>query len=347
MEMKYLLVGDMHTKLDSIEESRRLIVWITKEAKKLDATPIFLGDQYDGQAIIRSEVLEFWVWAYAYMNNALSGDEDKVSTISLTGNHDLNSDSSASAMSAHEKQTTVAASHLNVDKNYLPIGEMAAIGFVRDNQQFIDLANLAAANGCKTILCHAEFNGAQYDNGFWAPNGIDITKLPKGVQFISGHIHKAQAYDNINYIGTPRHLTRSDIGETKGITLFSEEKDGLLLGFIPTPKEVSEPFTYMEVTQESQLKDIPASSRTYVDIKGTPEMIKKLLRGIPETAKVRTFPDQNREAITVKESDGIASAFGQFAEKHFEDNNTPAALRLKAIKLIYDKCPILMGAVDG
>ena len=340
--MKYLLIGDMHTKLDNIEESRRLIEFIVKNCKETEATPIFLGDQYDGMAAIRAEVLEFWVWAYSYINNALTGDDSKVSSISLTGNHDLNSDCSASAMSAHEKQTVVASGF-----GYLPLeGGIAAFGYIRDNSAFIAQAQDAYSKGFRTILCHAEFDGAQYDNGFYSPHGIDLNLCPP-VVFISGHIHKRQWVKanncEVRYIGTPRMLTRSDIGEAKGLVLWDTTKDEFKS--IPTPSEVAVPFQQITIASEEELNlyAVAASSRTYVDIKGSSEFIKKALKKMPDSVKVRTFPDQDRAPVEIKESDGIPAAFRAYAGKYFSTKTLTEDAQKNVLNLVYEKCPTLRG----
>jgi len=338
--MKYLLVGDVHADLDNLDESRRLIRWIVPLVKKYGALPIFMGDQYSKMAIIRAEVLEFWVWAYNHINAELSGNEYDINSISLVGNHDLNSDGSASSMRAHAKQTMLAPASADtaISKN------IAAIGYTRDNDTFIKMAQAAYRDGVRTILCHAEFNGAKYDNGFYAPQGIDLESCPP-VLFISGHIHTKQEikseFTKVLYVGTPRQLTRSDIGEVKGVHLW--ETDTNEMEFIPTPADVAEPFQQITITSEVQLATIPNSPRVYVDVHGSADFIKKTLKKMPESAKVRTFPDQERSPIEIKESDGIPAAFVAFSNKYFIKKALDDNTKKNALSIIYEKCPALRG----
>lgn len=346
--MRYCLVGDLHVKLDNLKESRRVIEWVAQEAKRHDATPIFMGDQFDSMSVIRAEVLEFWVWAYGYLNNTISGDATKPCTISLVGNHDINSDGTASAMSAFESVTTV------VDARGLAMldGNVGAIGFIRDNDKFAAMASAAVQMGCKYLLCHAEFNGAMYENGFYSPHGIDLEKIPNNIQYISGHIHKRQTFGTtvtgqprIIYIGTPRQLTRSDIGEVKGICLFTPATgDGT---FIQTPINVSDPYVEVNIV-EGQDYDLNLPSRVYVNIHGSKEFIKKVCKELPDETKTRTFPTGDVKVSEVKESEGVPVAFGKYCRTFFNGDNATyiTADEAKAVlELVYKTCPSLKAGV--
>ncbi len=225
--MKYVLVGDMHVKRDNLDESKRLIEWIGSIGGK----PIFMGDQHDSMGVVRAEVIEFWDWAYRHLPKS----------ISLTGNHDLSSDGSASAMTAHKDITEVVT-----NEPAWVSADIAAIGYIRDNDTFVATTWDVYKKGAKYILCHAEFNGAQFENGFYSPHGIDVSKCPPAI-FISGHIHKRQRIQagqhDIRYIGTPRQLTRSDIGERKGVIVWDTETEQFT--DMPTPHQVSKPFQHI------------------------------------------------------------------------------------------------------
>lgn len=65
-------------------------------------------------------------------------------------------------------------------------------------------------------ILHSDIAGFKYDNGRQIVNGVNISTI-EGKKIYSGHIHKRQSTDVATYIGSPYHLKRSDIGNTKGI----------------------------------------------------------------------------------------------------------------------------------
>jgi DNA repair exonuclease SbcCD nuclease subunit len=321
--VKLLLVGDPHAKKENLEESVRLRDWIIETALAEKAKVVFMGDQYDNMAIKRVEVEEFWYEFYDLLNARLGEN----SSVSLTGNHDLNSDGTASAMTVHKKQTQVISGMGWIS------ADIGAISFVRNNEEFIQEAHLLYGKGAKTIFCHAEFNGAEYENGFYAPGGIDLEQCPP-VIFISGHIHKAQKLKaasgaEVIYIGTPRHLTRSDAGQIKGIWLYGES--GHLEKFIPTPAGVSEPFVEIVVSENEPVSMtlIPKSPtcRIYIDVKGTKEFVDGVLKKLPEGAKVRTFITSDVVKSDIKESEGVYVALEKFLNKYYDSEKVPVEMQ--------------------
>lgn len=329
----YLLIGDPHVKRTEIEEMTKFITWVKSLCLKYKAIPVFMGDQYNEMGLVRVEVSEFWNWAF----------RELAQSFALEGNHDVNADGTSSAMAVHQDVTKWINKGGGVIDRDLGI---YGIGFTRDNDAFIKHAHAAAAQGFKTILCHAEFEGSQYENGFYAPNGIKIDLLPGGVQFISGHIHKQQSFGPIWYPGTGRQLTRSDIGEIKGVWVWTPEKNETI--FCATPKEVCEPFTHITITPDMTEVDIPDSPKTYVDIKGPKDFVQKVAKKMPESVRVKIFPDQDRKIIEIKESDGIPHAFAKYAEQYFVTKQVPADMQAKILTSIYSKCPSLKsGVVSG
>ena len=328
--MKYVLIGDMHVKKENIEESQRVIDWVISVCQEYRATPVFMGDQYDAMGVKRLEIEEFWFHAYNKINQELG-----VKSISLTGNHDLSSDAKSSAMTVHSDQTTV----VDAMGDSLE-GNIGFVGFIRDNTAFILKAHEMASSGMKYIFCHAEFNGAQYENGFYAPGGIDIEQLPP-VFFISGHIHKQQKINKaggayIIYTGTPRMLTRSDIGEVKGIHIFDSQTG---LDFIPTPKEVAEPFVEVNIKEGEEVPAFTATAKTYVNIHGSKDFIKKICKDIPIEAKIRTHPDSDIKTSDVKESEGIPVAFNKYTKAFF--NEVDLTIAQAVLDSVYKACPSL------
>lgn len=328
INMKILFVGDPHVQRSNLDESERLMEWIRITAKKNNAKVLFAGDLYNDFAVKRVEVEEFWDKHLRSMDNP----------VVITGNHDMNSDATASALTVHKSICEIIDS-----PKMASFGDFAFMPFIRDNALFIRECLKLHSLGAKLIFCHAEFNGAQYENGFYSPHGIDPKELPTDLRFISGHIHKEQEFGNVWYPGTPRQLTRSDVGEVKGIHLLTIENNVLSKKeFIATPEEVCTPFRQITITPETvSIPVIPISDRVYVDIQGPKDFISAVLKSIPNQAKIRTFPDQDARIDKISETDGIPIAFMKYAEKFSEEKKLPEEIKNKVIQKVYSHCASL------
>lgn len=326
--MKLLLIGDMHVKKDNIAESEKLIDWLVILCKEQKAIPVFMGDQHDTMSIVRTEVLDFWDRAYRKFGIKQS--------FSLEGNHDLCPAGLTSAMTAHQELTKVITK-----EGFLISKKIKALGFIRDNDFFIKKCLEAHREGVEYILCHAEFQGAKYENGFYAPHGIDLSVFPETIKFISGHIHKRQKIGNkVQYIGTPRMLTRSDIGEIKGVTVMDTEN--FTFEFIKTPEDVAEPFVHFLIEEGDLIPQIKNSSKIFVDIVGNSDFVKKISRELPENVKARSLIKENAKQIEIKESEGLPAAFIKFSSSYLRDKGITENKEI-ILNEIYEKCPLLKG----
>lgn len=180
---KILRVGDMHVQVSNIAESKLIVQLVkhTAEANGVDAIE-FLGDQFNNHSVVRLEVIDFWRWAAIFLSTL------EVPIIFLKGNHDICGD--------REKEEQISANDIFIGmKNcyvvntWMNYGSIAYVGYTSDKAKFMEYAKKAFEDGCATTLvCHQTFNGAQYDNGFYAPEGLDPIVVPQPC-VISGHIH--------------------------------------------------------------------------------------------------------------------------------------------------------------
>lgn len=338
--MKFIFCGDTHVKKDNIESSEKLIAWLAKLADQYKATILFAGDQHDSMGVVRAEVIEFWDKAYKTINQVAQ-------SISITGNHDLSADGLSSAMTAHEFVTSVIAdTPFPIDSK----NGIWAIGFIRDFQIFRQKTILAYEKGARIIVCHAEFNGAQFENGFYAPHGFNLDAFPEDLMFVSGHIHKKQTLIDsrtgkvkVFYPGTPRMLTRSDIGQIKTVTLWDTDKQSFQ--DIEVPEEVCPRFQHFIITEENihSINLIPDSSLAYVDVKGSKDFIQSICKKISQNVKLRTLPDSllGVNTLKVKESEGIPIAFAKYLDIYKKNHNLTDQEIILIAQLIYDKMPEL------
>ena len=314
----------MHVKRDNIEESRRIVDWCAKTCKDRQLVPIFMGDQYDTKGTAHVSLIEFWVWAF---------DQFPAMPIALDGNHDMDAESVRSLMIAHRDRVFWVN-----DSVFIPEGDIGLMPFRRSNDKFIAEANKLISDGAKLILCHQEFNGAQYDNGFYSPGGVDLDNVP-GVAFISGHIHTMQKLgDRCLYIGTPRQLTVADVGKNKGVWTFDSLT--LAMEFIPTPEDVAEPYRVYEITPESEKVKVPDSVRSIVNVRGSKEFCQKMTSKLPPSSRIFQFRE-NDAIMDIRESDGVNVAFSKFIASYLAERTLPPDTATLLTAKIYDKCPTL------
>lgn len=322
---KFLLIGDMHVKPDNIEESCKLIEWINNLCSSQNLIPIFMGDQYDTHGNVRVEVLDFWQKTYEKFSKSYS----------IVGNHDMDYSCEFTSMSSNYKQTVVINKPHRIYKNII------AVPYIKSAKEFTELIN-GLDDDVKTVLCHQEFYGAQYEGGFYAPTGVKLEEIKKDVLFISGHIHKKQTIKNKNgadkviYVGTPRQLIRSDIGEIKGVHIYDLQSR---LEFIQTPEHVCESFKKISLIQGIyENLDQNLNKKTFIDVYGDEDFIKQNLKKIPEYVKIRTFPSKKTKDLEIKESLGIKNAFSDYFKKYCKNSNLSKEDSDKVLEIIKENC---------
>jgi hypothetical protein len=299
--MKWLFVGDVHATVQELGDCEKLVDLIL-EKTDLETEVVFLGDQYHTHATLRIEVVDFW-------NRALKRVKEKSQGVVLVvGNHDMPNDSSQRVHSLLANNTD--GMHV-VDSPFKRFG-IGFLPYYHDRAQFVEEANNL---GSATIVCHQTFDGAKYENGFFAKDGVDL-KLLKAKHIISGHIHTPASFDRVTYVGAPRWRTASDANIERFLHLYKSGPAGTLelVEKIPTGthcRKILHATVYEDGTYEGRT-DASEGDVLQVDIVGSKEFCdsKKLDLASP-MVKVRTFPTVHK-TIKVRESDGIDAAFGKY-----------------------------------
>jgi DNA repair exonuclease SbcCD nuclease subunit len=209
---KILFLGDPHVQPSNIEESSRLMDFVIESARNASADVLIIaGDLFHTHAVIRMEVLNFWS-KYILEFSKVFKDVHI-----LVGNHDQIGDRQ------REGQISALDSFIGKHENvniWAKAGVYNGLGFIpytSDSQLFLSTATELFNNGAKRLFCHQTFDGSKYDNGFYAPDGIDGNLLPPFEEVVSGHIHSTQEIGNVFYPGTPKWDTLSDANQKKSI----------------------------------------------------------------------------------------------------------------------------------
>lgn len=286
--MRRLYVGDPHVTVANLAESEALLQFVLDTAinEKVDRIE-FAGDLFDNHAVVRLEVHLFWE---KWLNSISSQFE----TVCLVGNHDQQFHGS-------DKHALNAFKLFN-RKNLIIVDEptrMSNVGYlpyIHNNDEFVLKANELYDQGARTLVCHAEFEGSQYENGFYAPHGIK-PELLKFDHVISGHVHKHSEFSKILHPGTARWLKSSDANENKGLWIFENDPNtGEMTSstFINTNR-VCTPIYKLEWKQGEDMPEISPIGKTALELVGTSDWISEQVKHLKGRVSIqRTITDKVR-----------------------------------------------------
>lgn len=281
--MKILRVGDPHITVTNINEAQRLMEFIYDTGKQHGVDRIeFMGDLFHTHAVIRVEVLDFWSKAF---HGFLRGG---IPVVTLVGNHDQpgskEKEQEMHALSVFNSLVTVVDQPMVLDK-------IAYIPYMSDQDAILEASQRLYKSGAtKMLVAHQTFTGAQYENGFYAEDGIDPQLISQDA-IISGHIHMQQQIGKCFYIGTPKWDTMSDANEDKGIWIFEHSEDGSVLSkqFISTQNIVT-PIYKHKLTEGFEEPKLVEHARNYIELHGQSTWIKKMKKKYKGRAHIKAVP---------------------------------------------------------
>jgi DNA repair exonuclease SbcCD nuclease subunit len=301
---KLLLVGDVHAVVEEIDDCQALIDYICRIALETESEIVFCGDLYNTMAVVRVEVMDFWIRAFSKMK------ELGIETWALVGNHDFGgAGTTIHSLSAHKQVVNV----VDYPRDIVP--GVLGVPFYDKSEDLISESNRFSK--CKTLLAHQTFTGAKYDNNFYAPDGVDPDLIPQE-NIISGHIHSPQSFGKVTYIGAPRWRTLSDANIERAIWLYEFDGEGTIVNKIPfSTGTVCRQIKYLQDTPSQPIDTVLDPGVDYrIDIKGPADWIEKRKAELAGPGvKIRTFKTTGTKPV-VKESDGIGIAFRKYLEKY-------------------------------
>jgi predicted phosphodiesterase len=308
--MKWLFVGDVHATAQELPDCQKLVDLILEKTDGGTAV-VFLGDQYHTHATLRIEVIDFWTKALKEIKKR------SLNVVLVVGNHDMPNDSSQSvhSMLANNTDDMVVVDHST---------EWCGVGFMpycHNPEEFVHDANKL---GTKTLVCHQTFNGATYENGFYAKDGVEPDSLT-ATHIISGHIHTPAQFSKVTYVGAPRWRTASDANIDRFLHLY--EDDDNHGGTLKLVEKIPTGTHCRKILQATINEDGTTEGRTdaldgdilHVDVRGSKafcdeQKVKLASSGV----RVRTFPKAEK-SIKVRESEGIDKSFAKYLEAYCKD----------------------------
>jgi predicted phosphodiesterase len=320
--MKNLLVGDVHATPEELPDCEALLGLVLDTVRKNRVDVVtFMGDQYNTHDVVNTRCIEFWQRWFGILKKeaeiyALKGNHDQVNPI----------DPFPHAMLAHPDI-------LVVDKpTIMSIPGCAAIPYYSDSEKLIEATEKLVLDnpGLHTLFCHATLQGAKYENGFFAKDAADISRIPFA-RIFSGHIHSPQKCGKAIYVGAPRWRTRNDANIERHLWLLEHEERSIkLVNKTPTGQVCRRIFTHTDLPEapidpqgytrgkDKLLVDVMGPTEKYVR---TRESELRAMYG----AETRGFP-KKEQRTTVSEAVGIETSFEswfhQFKPQHGTSKDT-------------------------
>ena len=196
--MKSLVIGDPHLQVQRLEDGREFVEKVLKISSEHDSV-IILGDLFHTFAVIRSEILDLWDYFFS---------KCPVSVTALVGNHDFAGQSGGShALKVFQNRISVIQSLVNWNGAWWA-------PFYRDHKKFEEDCSKIPSGSL--LFCHQSFQGAQFENGFYDPEGVSLDCVSH-LRVISGHIHKSQTIGPVWFPGTPFQHSFGEAGQPKRV----------------------------------------------------------------------------------------------------------------------------------
>lgn len=292
----------MHSKPSNVEETKRIFAFLNELCKENNIKYVFiLGDLFDTHGIIHLSVV------YCYYDLFLKYSDLKF--YCLTGNHDyeVHGNVSKNALLSFKFLPNVKV----VDDFYTFLLDENLFDFIPhcSNENFYKFNFEKKSN---IVLCHHTFKGAQYENGFFAPDGIEMDNVNYSL-IISGHIHKIQRMNKVFYIGSPRWLKESDSNEDRGVWLWDGENDFLFKSTEPVCRKIIKLRLDKENFKEF---DFDLKNKYILEVTGDNQFVEFLSNKFSGKAEIRHIFNQVSN-IKVKESDGIFASLEKFIKKSY------------------------------
>lgn len=184
------------------------------------------GDFFDNRQYIKLNIIHEMLEWFVPKIDALG-----IKWYSLVGNHDcFYRDNNA----IHAQELLRSASRFDsftiADSwcEFIEVGSKSIlmVPWINKNNQDKILEEISKSNA-DYVVGHFELTGFPMYKGVLSTHGMDSDFLGKFKLAISGHYHTVSEYKNIRYIGTPYHLTWSDVvdGDNRGFWVLDTDTD--------------------------------------------------------------------------------------------------------------------------
>lgn len=220
---------------------------------------IHCGDVYDNRQSVNLLVLHRTIGLFEKFSKVF-----KDGIYVIAGNHDIMRKNTNDITSL---DTLKYIPHVNIYKEPVNIQtDDTKLLLMPWRKSHADEATCIAGSDADYLFCHTTVLGAKFDKYRHSGEGLDSKDCKGFNRVYTGHIHLAQEYKNILYVGNPYQMTRSDANNTKGFWCVDFENDGKETFYENTysPKFVK---IYINKALENTLQElIDIATNNFVDI---------------------------------------------------------------------------------
>ena len=226
---------------------------------------IHLGDFFDSRQSINLKVLNLGVSVAEEFSNIFTDG-----VYFIIGNHDIWGKTTNEVNSLKSIKWIPGISILE-DPVSLTLGNrnFFMMPWRKDHQE--EELTLERALSHDVLCCHTDIRGLKFNRFVNIDSGASQEKFSKFSRVYSGHIHYAQKSGNINMLGSPYELTRSDMDNQKSITMMdlSDMKDHVFVNdFSPRYKK----FFFSDILEMTPEEVEPLFRNNFVDLLIDPVM---------------------------------------------------------------------------
>jgi DNA repair exonuclease SbcCD nuclease subunit len=297
---KVIFLGDPHVMPSNISESDKMMEHVEKQGLEQGVdTIIILGDLFHTHAILRIEALSFW-------NKWFNRLTKNFKVISLVGNHDMKNQTNNS--SHDNAMLGFNIPNLLIVSTPTQVDGVTFLPYIHDHNDLVSKANSFQG---RSLIAHQTFTGAQYDNGFYAKDGVDPS-LFNFEQIISGHIHKKSHVGKCFYVGTGKWDSVNAANEDKGFHT-AILKDGIFTDFnFISNKNILTSIEKIVINEGEEVPDLQSAKvKYYIELVGTNAWIAKQKKKLKGKAQLKAKPTDRAFKVEKTGEDFKASEYAE------------------------------------
>ncbi len=209
---------------------------------------------------------------------------------------------------------------------------------------------LAEYKNIDYLFCHSEVKGVRTTSNphIKLEEGNDLNLFKSFKRVYSGHIHFSQRFANVNFVGNPHHMTRSDRGNKKGIWLL-DMSNGVETFYENTHSPIFLKYKMSSLLEETVESLQEKFSNNFIDLQVTSKFLTtcniSTLLNMLETYARKIELDIQEEEIGVDETEIEENLSGEFdilniSKTYIDSTSYDDELKerlLKSIKALYLK----------
>ena len=304
-------------------------------------TVVDMGDTFDSRKGIDFSTLS---WAKNNYYDRLSEMGIKVHTI--VGNHTAyyKNTNQVNAVDLLLREYDNVTTYSNPTEVLLDKLKVLFIPWINQENEK-DTFNLIQKTTCKCAMGHLELQGFKVNRQIVMEHGLDAKLFEKFQYVFSGHYHTRSTNGTVFYLGNPYEIYWTDVGDTRGFTIFDTET----LEYVPVnnPHKMFYNIYYEDTnyqtfdTREYENKIVKIIVRKKTDTKKFEKFIDKLYSSnIAELKIIENFDINESQNFEAFENEDTISILNRYIEE--AEINLDKSIIQKMMQEIYQEaCEIV------